>query len=224
MLWDLGVCLGFRLSGVGGFDRQKFLHLVHQVAPGILVRKVAFLVHQPHGRDAPDSILGRDLVLPALPIEILGPGHFPLLDKSLELLLARIEGDSDNLKALGMQHLVGLLDVGDFRYAGATPSGPKVDQHDLALHIGQVHLAAVDGRELDVNGFADSVILGTLGILGILIFQDHPSDLLNDFLGQTHTGPAGLVVIAATGNSHLAAAGTHFLVGPLEDRCLLLGR
>src|SRR5437879_2901572 len=68
-----------------------------------------FLVHQPRGGNRIDPVTSTDIVAPSLAVEVLRPRHASALGEADQLVLALIEGDADDLKAI----LVKLVVCGD---------------------------------------------------------------------------------------------------------------
>ena len=108
-----------------------------------------------------------------------------------------------------MKLVVGFLDARDFRNARPAPSGPEVYQHHLALHLGQIDLGTVSSGKLDLQGFANCLVLGWRRFLS--------GDFLNDLAEDSQTGSACGVVVAATRKREVASAVTHLAIGSFKD-------
>ena len=88
-----------------------------------------------------------------------------------------------------MELFVGGEDVGQLADARTAPGRPEIDEHDLALHGGDVHRAAVDGRELQVQRLSDALGLLLLGEDLLAGSRRHLLELVRrlrrlDFLGD----------------------------------------
>src|SRR5690349_9634848 len=59
-----------------GLLRQQLFYFFRQVLAAVVHLDHPLLVHEPHFRDGVDAILRGNLVLPALAVEVVGPGHF----------------------------------------------------------------------------------------------------------------------------------------------------
>jgi hypothetical protein len=140
-----------------GYSASNFSILPLRSAAGVEVAQVALLIDQPHGGDALDVELEREFVLPFLAVKVLRPLHMMAGDKFRQALLLAVQADADDLQTLGMIFVVSFLDVREFAHARPAPGRPKINQHDFAFHLGQVHFASVHGGELQVNRFADGV-------------------------------------------------------------------
>ena len=97
-------------------------------------------------------------VLPTLAVEILGTCHLYLLDELRELVLVRIERNSNDFEPLGMKLLIRLLDVRYLRHAWTAPSGLKSNEHHFAFHFGQIDFGAVGRRELHVQSLPQTLV------------------------------------------------------------------
>src|SRR5947209_12742030 len=68
-----------------GLLLEQLLHFFFERAPRVHIAQVAFLIDQPHGRNAINAVLLPELVAPAITIEILRPAHPLLFHKLLQL-------------------------------------------------------------------------------------------------------------------------------------------
>ena len=146
-----------------GRGAKQILDFLLEIRPGVKVDEVALLIHQPHGRYTADAVLLGEAVAPALAIKELRPRHVFLFNEPLEGALLGVERDTDNLESFRIQFLLGLLDAWQLGDAGTAPCGPKIVQHNLALHLGEIDLGAVHRSELHVERLADSVVRLLLG-------------------------------------------------------------
>src|SRR6185295_13345873 len=64
--------------------------------------------------------------------------HLVLAHERLELLGAVVDRDADDDEALVLVVRVELHEVGDLRLARAAPRRPEIDDHDLALVLGEL--------------------------------------------------------------------------------------
>src|SRR5262245_20996921 len=90
----------------------------------------------------------------ALPVEHAGPGQLAVGQELARRSFVPIDADAQNVEALGMVVVVGLLDVGDLRQAGGAPGGPEADEHYLALVGRPIQLFAVQEHSLEWYGVA----------------------------------------------------------------------
>ena len=65
----------------------------------------------------------------------MDPIHAVLLDGLGPVLGLAVERYAEDLEALLVELLVGLLQVGNLTHAGAAPRSPEIDEHVLALEV-----------------------------------------------------------------------------------------
>src|SRR5437867_2755623 len=113
--------------------REQLLAFAREIVPRVQVPQITFFIDEPHRGNAADAELLSEFILTPR-FKMLRPRHFLALHDGLKLVLVLIEADADNFESLTVQLFVSRFHVRQFLHARPAPCGPKIHQHDFALH------------------------------------------------------------------------------------------
>jgi hypothetical protein len=173
------------------------------------------------GGDPFDAVALRDLGVPRFAVVDLWPGHAlfggDLLDRVLGLFL--VQGDAEDLEAVGVVLVVRRHQARHFHHARPAPGGPEVEHDDLALVVGgEVHGLAVHARGLEGRDRRADGVLGREGDFRDLLGGRRQLQRRAGVAGEGHRPRGAADVERLGGVERLAAAGILAVVVAVDEQ------